>query len=76
MMTWPVLNIFKMVQNRAGFVRSALWEIILSLIMFMCHRMRLSVSPISFRLTVSLFGFIACLIYSMLIFHYPVKYKL
>ena len=45
------LEFLKITQNRAGFVRLAFGEIILSLIALSCRRMRLAVSPISFRLT-------------------------
>lgn len=45
------LEYFKMVQNRTGFLRLAFCDIILSPIALSCLRMRLAVSPISFRLT-------------------------
>jgi hypothetical protein len=48
------LEFLKNVQNRTGFLRSAFGDNILSLIMLLCRRMCLAVSPISFRLTVAI----------------------
>ncbi|MCE5213002.1 MAG: hypothetical protein LLG40_15780, partial [Deltaproteobacteria bacterium] len=45
------IEFLKNIQNRAGFVRPAYRWNILSPIEFRCRRLALSVSPISFRLT-------------------------